>query len=188
MTIRFIEDPEVQQAIEAAARAACEGLDETFPGHDAGGITSDFHGLLVDAIAKMLTGQSLPGLRSHSTVLPKLVLDESAFGNPLARGEMFVVTRQGEPYWHKEADPAHPDGARLKQVTDTLALSDGGKRFVPLTDGERINPFTSYEAAVQAAVQYLKSAGETLATAPLQVHPVAFAEPGFKLVTGPARH
>lgn len=59
-----------RQSTEATAKA-CEVLDAQFPGWDAGGITSNFQGLLAEVITRMLKGHSvLDGVRGHATMLP----------------------------------------------------------------------------------------------------------------------
>lgn len=189
MTIHFSEDPKVQEAVEVAAKAACDVLDQTFPGHDAGGITSNFQGLLVEVLTHMLTGRSLlDAKRGHYMHLPALVLDDAAFGNPLLRGELFGVTRKSEPYWQGEPYLDGRDGQRWRQVSDTLVLSDLGSRFVPLADGENINPFTSFDAAVRGAVEYLRASGEDPKEARLEIKPLACGDKGYVLASPASGH
>ena len=74
MPIKNASDDAVVKVIEDAARAACEILDKQFPGYDAGGITSDFQGTLVEVLTHMLRGRSvLDAQRGHTRVLPALI-------------------------------------------------------------------------------------------------------------------
>jgi hypothetical protein len=67
-----LDRPEIDQAVEDAAQAACEILDKQFPGWDNGGITSNFQGLLADHIRAMLKGNPFHD-RRHGVPLPTLV-------------------------------------------------------------------------------------------------------------------
>ena len=74
MPIQNASDDAVVKVIEDAAKAACEVLDQQFPGHDAGGITSDFQGLLVEVLTHMLRGRSvLDAKRGHYITLTNLI-------------------------------------------------------------------------------------------------------------------
>ncbi len=74
MPIQNASDDAVVKVIEDAAKAACEVLHQQFPGHDAGGITSDFQGTLVEVLTHMLRGHSLlDAQRGHTRVLPTLI-------------------------------------------------------------------------------------------------------------------
>ena len=57
--VRDIKSDTVDAAVEEAAKAACDVLDQVFPGFDAGGITSNFQGSLADAIRQLLCGGGL---------------------------------------------------------------------------------------------------------------------------------
>lgn len=133
MSKPYIDSPEVRNAVDEAARAACLALDETFTGSDAGGITSNFQGLLKEVLLHMLAGRSLlDGKRGRAVTLPALVLTDHDFGNPLLRGEAFVIAEHAGP--------------------DAKVLDNAERRFVPL--GEWTDPFTSFDAALNAARRY----------------------------------
>ena len=86
MPIQNASDDAVVKAIEDVAKAACEVLDQQFPGHDAGGITSDFQGALVEVLTHMLRGRSvLDTQRGHTTALPVLVVEDYTERVALAR-------------------------------------------------------------------------------------------------------
>lgn len=62
-------------AIRDAARLACERLDETFPGAEHGGITSNFKGVLEEVIGVMLAGiDPISHRRGHHTYLPVILI------------------------------------------------------------------------------------------------------------------
>lgn len=175
MTIRYIEDESVQEAIEDAARAACQVLDEHFPGGDGGGITSNFQGLLAEVIGHMLAGNSvLDAKRGHYTSLPKLVLDDRAFGESVP-GDMFVVAMEDGYNW----DVVDNKPVSTKRL---LVLNDSGRRFVPVSDVDHVDPFTSFEAARRGAIEYLRESGLALEDVKLSIRPVAPGDDSYKFV------
>lgn len=167
---KHIDDPDVQAKAEEAANAACKVLDEMFPGFDNGGITSNFNGHLKKVLLKMLTGYAVPYRNSLSaTHLPELVLTDAAFGNPHVRGDMFLVIKEDGQDW------AEIDG-KMVPTQRYKALSWDGSAFVQLTDGDALDPSTSYEAAVKEALEWLRRTGVSHAEAKLRIAPVGFAE------------
>lgn len=175
MTIRYIEDESVKEAIEDAAKAACQALDEHFPGGDGGGITSNFQGLLAEVIGHMLTGKSvLDAKRGHYVSLPKLVLDNHAFGERIP-GDLFVVT-MGDGYDWEMIDGVPNSKERIK------VLNDATSGFVPLEDGEHVDPYTSFEAATHGAIEYLRSKGLSPGDANLSIKPVIMNDDGYEFV------
>lgn len=171
MKILHIDDEQVRQVVANAARTACRELDGMFPGYDNGGITSNFQGLLEEVLMHMLAGKSvLDAKRGHSVSLPTLVLDDASFGNPLLRGESFVVTRTEEGDWNETTH---------RHDTQTFVLNDSGTRFVAMDASEQVDPYTSYPAAVKAVLEYLKREEEDT-TAPLpQIRPVHITDRGW---------
>lgn len=160
MTLQMQNDAAVLHAIEAAAAAACKELDKQFPGADNGGITSNFQGHLADALKQMLKGRSvLDGLHGHSTLLPRLVLDDSFFGSPLVRGDLFLILK-----------PAKQENG---QPNRELVLQPGASNFIPMLSAG--DAFTSFGAAAATAAKYLVDEGFSLEQAKelnLQVLPV----------------
>jgi hypothetical protein len=148
--IKHIDDQIVDQTVEEAVAAACEVLDGLFPGHDAGGITSNFQGLLKSNILEMLQGRAP---RRASTVLPKLVLTDDDFGPDLILGTMVLPIRIGHVSW------GMVDG-RLKRIgVEILGLEDASGQFASLT---RIGDcFTSRTAAAKALRKWLSDEGCT---------------------------
>ncbi|HDR9106024.1 helix-turn-helix transcriptional regulator [Paraburkholderia sp. A2RO-4L] len=132
-----MESPEVQEAIEDAARAACARLDELFPGvrKEVDGITSNFQGLLAQHISAMLRGQ--PHYRqSHWTVLPKLVYSDVDMGS----------------------DYSLPDGANgyLVRLVDTQKVLEDRKFRL----AHRVSDmYTSWEYAAAAVRDYVETEG-----------------------------
>lgn len=161
MSFQHINDPEVEQMIERAAGAACSALDESFPGKDGPrpGITSNFQGLLAEVLRQMLTGKD-PLAPGHYVKLPRLVLADRHFGNVHATGDGYVVAKPDAPL----------------QV-----LNNSGSRFVLLSSVDEVDPYTSFEAAVQGAMNYLSrnrcEADEELPT----ILPVFMTETGYSL-------
>lgn len=151
-----IEDEEIQDAIQQAARAACEVLDETFPGHDGNkpGITSNFQGLLVEILVQMLAGND-PVSRGSATRLPRLVFTDRSFGDCRQRSEdgyVVLKPKAAAPRYFSPMNPPDPE--------PELVLNDMGTRFIPIDTPDAIDPFTSFEAAVKAAMDYMKREGE----------------------------
>jgi len=160
------DDKDVIQAIESAASAACQELDKQFPGWDNGGVTSNFQGHLSEVITRMLKGQSvLDGVLGHRTHLPRLIIDDTFFGCPLIRGDMFLI--------HKPEKPVFGEPDRM------LVLQPDSTRFRPISDAG--DAFTSFEHAAAAAAKYLAAEGLTLEQAKelnLQVLPVEHVQNG----------
>lgn len=130
--------PEVQDAVQDAVQSACKELGRLFPGGNQGGITSNFQRGLEEVVAHMLKGHSLlDGTRGHPLSLPALVVDDSFFGNPLIRGEHFLVTKIHEG----------------KEV----ALVPGRSCMQPIEHADQTWP--SFEAAAKAGFEYLAGAG-----------------------------
>lgn len=176
--LKLQNDPAVQKAIDEATTKACEVLDAQFPGWDAGGITSNFQGLLAEVITHMLKGHSvLDGVRGHATMLPRLIVDETFFGCPLIRGDMFLI--------HKPEKPVYGEPDRV------LVLEPGASSFKPIANAG--DAFTSFDAAAAAAMKYLEAEQLTLEQAKalqLSVVPVVFdpqstSDCGFKIVSPP---
>lgn len=171
-----ISDPEVCEAVEEAARAACHILDETFPGKDSKdspGITSNFQGLLEEVLRQMIAGvDPLAAMKGYQTGLPALAYTDARFGNQRQIGDGYVVLKPSpeQPSWR------HPD-----DMIPDLALNDLGTRFVPLGTPDAIDPFTSYEAAVQGAMSYLKEHDEETGQQ-IEVRAVAMAPNGWTLM------
>lgn len=136
-TFRHIRDAEIEQAVDAAARQACEMLDELFPGRDAGGITSDFQQALGGVMKHMLLGRSmLDEMRGRTVTLPVLAVGDAFYGNPFRRGDAFLITKTDE-----------------QQRVVALDVHDGG--FKPLD--AVASAWDTYEAAAHHATGYLKS-------------------------------
>jgi hypothetical protein len=170
--ILHVDDEEVQAKLGEASRAACAVLNELFPGHDNGGIQSNFAGLLAETMGKMLRGESLPG---HSTDLPALVMGDEHFGNPKSVGTMFVVARRNPlPEGVSDHDTPRP----------FEVLDDDAVRFVSLDRSESVNPFLSFSAAVQGAVRWLQAEGISQSRAELRVLPVEFSGDGYAVPAG----
>jgi hypothetical protein len=168
--ILHVADEEVQAKLSEASRAACAVLDELFPGHDNGGISSNFAGLLEETMSKMLRGESLPG---HTTCLPVLVMDDEHFGNPKSAGSMMFVVARRNPNPLPEG-VSDQDTPRPFEGLDADAL-----HFVSLDLGESVKPFLSFSAAVQGAVKWLKAEGISQARAELRILPVEFSGDGY---------
>ncbi len=97
-TVLHVDDKIVKETVEAAAAAACNVLDELFPGSDSGGISSDFHGLLTRQIMEMIQGRTpRPTREIH---LQKLVMNGDDFGPQLDdRDMMCMPIRVGHVSW-----------------------------------------------------------------------------------------
>lgn len=165
------DNADVQAQIEQAASQACKTLDTLFPGNDNGGITSNFQGLLVEALTHMLKGHSLlDAKRGHFTELPQLIVDETFFGNPLTRGDAFLVVQA----W----DAAKPE---------TIVLDPDSNLFMPISKAG--DAFTSFDAAAKQAFDYCVREGldvEQATELGLQVRAVAVnqaSQTGYILVS-----
>lgn len=125
-----VDDDRVQAAVAEAARAACNVLDEAFPGRDAGGITSNFQGLLEQLLTEMVNGRD-PSSR-HQTALPKLALADDDFGRDDPAWAAYFVVR----------------------TTDGWVLNWSGTQFVaPARNQENVDAWVSRAAAVQEAIK-----------------------------------
>lgn len=148
----FETDHEAEALVQEAAQAACAVLDARFPGYDAGGVTSNFRGLLEDVLKCMLQGIAprLPG--RSGTQLPQLVLGDSFFG-AATQGPAFVVQLEET---HGQPRYLTPDG-----YTNSLeAVGDA---------------WTTRQAAIQAAIHHFREEAWTraeLAALPVQIVPV----------------
>jgi transcriptional regulator with XRE-family HTH domain len=131
------DSPEVQEAVEDAARAACERLDELFPGakKEVDGITSNFQGLLMQHISAMLRGQQYYR-QSHWTELPQLVYSDVDLGNQYSL----------------------PDGAKgyLVRLVDTQKVLEDRKFRLAHRVGDM---YTSWEYAAAAVRDYIETEG-----------------------------
>lgn len=154
MDFRFDTDADVEDAVEQAAAEACQVLDAIFPGYDAGGITSNFQGLLKDILSDMVKGRA-PVVRGHSTELPTLVADGTFFGDPRQDGEAFLVTKMSEPVWEKDEVLN-----RYRPQRHVIALDPVTSMFRKLS--ECGDAWTSFDAAVSAAVEHVKKKGLTM--------------------------
>ncbi len=105
-------------------------LDEAFPGSAAGGITSNFQGLLEQVLGDMLNGRA-PSAR-RQTVLPKLVLTDDDFGREDPRCSAYYVVR----------------------LADGWVLNWAGTQFVePPRVQDNVDAWVSHEAAVSEVVK-----------------------------------
>lgn len=83
-----VSSTDVQERIAAAARVACQQLEELFPGvaPEVEGITSNFQGLLEDHLTAMLCGR--PSAQpTHRVVLPELVYSDDMLGREYSLAE-----------------------------------------------------------------------------------------------------
>ena len=165
------DDPQVTAAIEEAARAACKHLDSVFPGNDAGGITSNFQGHLVEYMKKMLRGGVVDVTGSHFVPMPTLIVNNSFFGKPVAGAKMYlVIQKQG-------------DNGQIAALDSIY-----GEVFKPLSKAD--DAYTSFEAAAEAAAKYISAEGLSMDEAKaqrIQVRAVDFAPSGdgFALLPEP---
>lgn len=68
-----IADQDVEEIIHRAVCAACNVLDERFPGHEHSGVNSNFAGVLEETIGSLLCGYD--PRQGRSTYLHRLVRD-----------------------------------------------------------------------------------------------------------------
>ena len=166
-TLRFIDDEQVQQAVEDAAKAAVEVLDEIFPGYDAGGITSGFQGSLTEILKSMLAGRMVVCKPLTITSTPVLAVDSDHFG-----------TRQ----WLSSAFLA----AQFQEDGSVKVIDAYTGRLVPIEKAG--DAFTSFEAAGDSIKEYAKSRFDTVEELLAQkfvIVPVtarADAEDGYQLL------
>jgi biotin operon repressor len=154
MDFRFDTDTDVEDAVEQAAAEACQVLDAIFPGYDAGGITSNFQGLLKDILSDMVKGRA-PVVRGHSTALPTLVADGTFFGAPNQAGDAFLLTKLNDPVWEKDEAKG-----RYLPKRHMIALDPVSSTFKPLS--ECGDAWTSFGAAVENAVKHIRKNGFTM--------------------------
>jgi len=83
-----LDNPVVQEAIEDAARDACQRLDELFPGNkpELDGLSSNFQGLLVQHLSAMLCGRQAANI-GHLVTLKSLVYSDSLLGRQYSLAE-----------------------------------------------------------------------------------------------------
>ncbi len=132
-----VDNPDVQEAIEDAARLACERLDELFPGarKEVDGISSEFQGLLVNHLSAMLRGQA-NYRHAYQTYLKPLVYSDVDLGSD---------------YSLKEG----AQGFLVRLVDTKRVLEDGKFRLA-----HRVNDlYTSWEYAALAVRQYVEGEG-----------------------------
>lgn len=143
---RSISDADVDVAIEEAASAACERLDELFKGQgspEVRGISSNFQGLLAQHLRAMLTGRSHDYSLGRTRLNPLLARADS-FGRPVIPGPGQGVTFLRPAQRVGEAD---------------LYYSEG--RFVPLKDIDVGGLFTSSAAAIKDYLAFLRQENES---------------------------
>lgn len=175
MTIlRKSTDQAVCDAVEEVAKLACDRLGELFPGCDAGGITSNFQGTLVELLGTMLKGRS--PIAGRLIQLPALVIDDAFFGNPLIRGESFLIIKRG----------VMPGEADMSADATLQVLEPESSRFRPI---DRVgDAFTLFEYAAAAAARFLVDEGLSIEQARAlrlsvePVVPVANRETGWLLL------
>lgn len=142
--------PIVQDLAYEAARAACQVLDQAFPDKEAGGITSNFQGLLEEVIIHMLKGRSvLDASRGHATSLNRLVIDDSVFGEPMVRGSAFLVTLGVDEVL--VLDPGQGDALQIEDAADPWSA------FRPIE--QATDAWISFEVAAEAALKFCRMAG-----------------------------
>lgn len=181
MTALQLENsPAVQKAISDATEQACRALDTQFPGWDAGGITSNFQGVLAETITHMLKGRSLvDGFRGHAVLLPRLIVDNSFFGSQLLRGDMFLIRKPAEKVYG--------------EPPQVLVLEPDASSFRPISAAG--DAFTSFDAAAEYAMKYIAGQGLTLEQAkelglevvPVIYDPASIDDRGFKIFTPVSR-
>ena len=170
--IYHVTDEAVQSAARDAVLAATESLDATFPGGDGDGVNTNFAGLLETAIVAMLSGTD--PLRTSRTIsqLNVLVYDDHHFGDPFQKGKMFAVIQRVQDEW---------DDSLRRDVPVYRALDDDARRFVPMGDGESIDPCISFAAAVKEAIKWLRREGRMQEETQLQIRAVEFDGTGYKV-------
>lgn len=155
------DNSQVQDAVEDAVHAACKELERTFPGGNQGGISSNFQTLLSQAMLHLLNGRSLlDGERGYPLSLPALVVDDAFFGNPLARGEAFLVTKLHNGH--------------------VVVLTPGRSCMVPIEDADKTWP--TYSEAAKAAWEYVAGKGLSYEAAKAELFQIkaVFPVPGLE--------
>jgi hypothetical protein len=159
-----VSEPHIQTAIEEAAAAACERLDELFGGapKESGGIGSNFQGVLVEHLAAMLTGREA-ARQNYSRQINPLFGDWATFGRDQSCGakEGFTIMQV----------PERLDGERL-------FYNDDRKAFVPLDQACAGALFSGQEYAVAAAYKWLREEGISPRERQLRVCILSFADDG----------
>lgn len=163
---RHLDSTETQEALEAAAKAACEVLDEWLGVEyvERDGITSNFQGMLKAHLAAMVCGR--PHGREQS-YLPRLVYSDDwlherpSVGKAFGWVLRFCSTQRILEGWTLRADR-------------TQCILDEG-RVLSLTD-EDVNPFTSAEAACEAFRRHIERHGHP--DAAVEVVPVYLSATG----------
>jgi transcriptional regulator with XRE-family HTH domain len=154
---RHLDSEDTDEAIEAAANAACRVLDEWLavkrPERD--GISSNFQGQLREHVSAMLCGK--PGAM-HSMALKRLVYSDDFVGGPMRCEETdclgWALRVRGEP--------------TVVQDTALLTLSS-----------ESFDPYVSREGAVAALRQFVQRCGHP--PGPVDAVPVfAAGENGYR--------
>jgi len=152
MDFRFETDEDVEAAVKAASSEACQVLDALFAGFDKDGITSNFQGHLKNVLTEMLKGHAPAIHGQRPPHLPKLVVDETFFGNPLQGGDGFLVTKFSDPIWEKDQATG-----RFIPQRHLLALDLDTQSFRPISQVS--DAWTSFELAASSAIEYLKKQG-----------------------------
>lgn len=132
-----LDHPKVQEAIEDAAKAACERLDELFPGNrpEVDGISSNFQGLLVAHLSAMLCGRQ-DASASHPVMLKGLVYSNALLGRE------YVL-----------ADDA--DGYLVRLLGTDKVLDDN--RFRRARAAQDL--YTSWDSAADAVRKHIETVG-----------------------------
>lgn len=153
MTFLFIDDPAVSESIASASAAALERLTFLFPELDAT-TRQMLHQALHSRLSSLLTASTIDG--QGDTRLP-LVYDHDAFGDRFDL-EQLPLARPGTGY------------AVQALGTDTL-LDRCSLRFLPIRSPELAGLFDSFDAAYQAARDFLRQRDENLREHPLAIVP-----------------
>jgi hypothetical protein len=155
MTLKSINNESVSEAIEEAAKAACERLDIAFPGLEKSGITSNFQGALVECLRKMVAGIDPTG---SNTQLPTLV---------------FLRTHFGDPSQHL----GHTEGFAFMRKHDESVLSMYNK-LTRVTRDDFI-AYTSFEYAYTNGVEYLENNSDAGSATDYAIVPVYLTDRGY---------
>lgn len=143
---RRVDDEDVQLAVENAARAACEVLDQLFPDcpSESAGICSNFQGMLVEHLQAMLTGKPSASW-SHQRNLTALLGDWGSLGRGLrAAGRLEGYTVMALP---------------LHVGDETTFYHSDLRKLVPLARVSAASLFTSEEAAAKEVFAWLRDNG-----------------------------
>jgi transcriptional regulator with XRE-family HTH domain len=132
-----LDNTDVQDAIDEAARAACNRLDELFPGvpKESDGISSNFQGLLVAHLSAMLCGRQAADI-GHLVHLRGLVYHDDLLGRE------YVLKEGADGY--------------LVRLTDTdKVLEDGRFRRARAVN----DLYSSWDSAAAAVRKYVETEG-----------------------------